>query len=119
MKRVLVVDDLQSIRELIVEIVSSLGYEVFVAENGQEAINFFQNNGKADLVITDRRMPKMGGEELTRWIKRNHHNVQVILITGDDLEIFGPIAYAAGADEVLSKPVSIGLLQQTIKNLID
>ncbi len=117
MQRILVVNDEPVIRELISEIVFNLGYEVLSVGNGKKAINFFQNGGEASLVITDRRMPEMLGEELTSWVTRNR-KIPVIMVTGDDLEVVGPVAHAAGASEVLGKGHLTIELPAAIKSVI-
>lgn len=102
-KRILVVDDTQAIRELMRDLLIKHGYEVFTAENGREAIIFFQAGGVVDAVVTDRRMPEMGGEELTRWIKNQRPEIKVMVASSDELGVFAQSARDAGADTVISK----------------
>lgn len=102
-KKVLVVDDDDNTRTLIALIAEQLGYEVFLAENGEKAVLFFQTGGETDVVITDRRMPCMGGEELTRWIKSRYPLIKIIFASSDHVKDFHSVARAAGADIVLHK----------------
>lgn len=104
-KGILIVDDNEDFRELIADIVKLFGYAVFLAENGEEAVRFFQTGGdiEVEAVVTDRRMPIMGGEELTRWIKSRYPSIKVIFASSDHIKEFGPVARAAGADIVLHK----------------
>ncbi len=60
-KRILVVEDDTSIRELLVELLESEGYEVSSAVNGLEGIRHLQNNPKPDLILVDLMMPVMDG----------------------------------------------------------
>lgn len=103
MKRILVVDDSQVIRELMRDLLIKHGYEVFTAENGREAIVFFQAGCIVDAVLTDYRMPEMNGEELTRWIKSQRPGIKVIVASSYDPDKFAHPARDAGADAIISK----------------
>jgi CheY-like chemotaxis protein len=121
LKQILVADDDASIREFLIELLEANCYHVVAAvENGQEAINFLENGREADMVITDLKMPKIGGITLIRWVKNHRHNIPVILITGNayDDDVIRQ-ARDAGANDILGKPISIEVLKQTIKNLFD
>jgi CheY-like chemotaxis protein len=61
MKRILVVEDDTSIRELLVELLESEGYEVGSAVNGLEGLKFLQSGGRPDLILIDLMMPVMDG----------------------------------------------------------
>lgn len=102
-KRILVVDDTHAIRELMRDLLIEHGYEVFTAENGGEAIIFFQAGGIVDAVLTDHRMPEMNGEDLTRWIKSQRPGIKVIVASSDELDEFAQPARDAGADAAISK----------------
>jgi CheY-like chemotaxis protein len=75
-----------------------------------------------DLVITDLNMPGMRGEEVLRWIAREHRpthpSIKAIAMSGDDLPATESAARAAGADEFLSKPSGLGNLAAAIENLL-
>jgi two-component system chemotaxis sensor kinase CheA len=103
-KRVLLVEDSLTTRALLKSIISSLGFEVFTAENGVEALNMLAEN-KSDLVLTDIQMPEMDGLEMTRLIKADPEiqNIPVVMITslaGEDEIREG---MEAGADAYIKK----------------
>ena len=79
--KVLLVDDDTTLLELFGSFLQSAGYEVETAESGIEGIRKFRNN-RAHVVITDRSMPHMDGEQMTEVIKSINPDVPVILITG-------------------------------------
>ncbi|MCK4848147.1 MAG: response regulator, partial [Candidatus Heimdallarchaeota archaeon] len=85
------------------------GYRVFSASNGQDAIDFFENNGeKPDLILLDVLMPKMDGLEVCRWIKKQSDlkSIPILLFTakvGKKDRIAGE---EAGADAYINKPFS-------------
>jgi CheY-like chemotaxis protein len=112
-RRVLVVDDDPMIREVISTYLSEDGYSVELATNGREALEKFDAS-EFDIVLTDRSMPEMGGDELARELKKRKANVPVILLTG-----FGDIMAAAGekpagVDMVMSKPFTMAGLQNML-----
>ncbi|MDR1695039.1 MAG: response regulator [Endomicrobium sp.] len=79
--KILVVDDEQGIRELLISEFSKLGYGVLFAVNGEDAISKLQSE-KAELIITDMNMPKLDGMDVLKYVKENSPESEVIIITG-------------------------------------
>lgn len=100
----LCVDDDSGIRELYELLLTSFGYEVWVAEDGRSALELFRSKGKRiDAVILDYQMPEMNGVELATELKRERPNLPVIMISGShpDLEKkseFVDVALPKGVD---------------------
>ena len=119
-KRILVVDDNETIRFLIKEIiVLAMGYEVVLASNPKEAIKIIGEK-HIDLVITDRNMPWMLGEELVRHIKFNCPEIKVIFVSSAMTPEIEKVALTAGADVVMdkSKFIHIETTKFTINKLL-
>jgi len=114
-KRILVADDEQGVRALLVEVLELYDYEIDVVENGVEAINLIDKRSY-DLIITDYMMPEMDGLELTRRIKAKYPYIPILIITGtghvQDL-------LKSGATACIMKPFEIDDLQSTIKNILN
>jgi CheY-like chemotaxis protein len=88
MQRILVIDDEPSIRSLITMMLKGLGYDVEVAEDGEKGIQLFRKPGNFDLVITDIRMPNIGGNEVGAYIRNSHKShTPLIAITGYPEEV--------------------------------
>lgn len=105
MARILVIDDDRMIRKVIEKSLSSLGYEVVTAESGEDGLNRIKAI-KPDVVITDKVMPGMDGFEVTRRLRRQPEftHIPILVLTGDQ-ELEDKLeAFAAGADDYLSKP---------------
>lgn len=114
-KRILVVEDDNSIRELLVELLQSEGYEVAAAVNGLEGIKYLQANGNPDLILIDLMMPIMDGytfrtEQMknTEWSK-----VPVVVMSAEanakeKMKNFGITAF-------LSKPVELDTILKTVE----
>lgn len=103
--RILVVDDEDSIRQLLDRVFASHGYTTIHARNGQEALELIAQKG-ADLVISDVLMPDMDGMELCRQLKSNPETalLPVLLLTSLSNTQDRTHAFESGADEFVSKP---------------
>jgi len=78
---ILLVDDEPAIRSILDRFLTGGGYRVVCSGNGAEGLKRFQET-PFDVVIVDRGMPEMNGEEMARRIKETHPHVPMILITG-------------------------------------
>jgi two-component system sensor histidine kinase and response regulator WspE len=103
-KRILVVDDSLTVREVERRLLENNGYEVTVAVDGVEAWNTIQFN-RFDLIVSDVDMPRMNGIELIRKIKGhpNLKEVPVIIVSYKDREQDRMLGLEAGADYYLTK----------------
>ncbi len=117
MKRVLIVDDDDAMRMALVDSLESCGYEVTAAENGQEAMEMFQKE-TFSVVISDMRMPRVGGMDVLRQIKKISAQTPVILITAYGTVKTAVEAMKEGAAEFLMKPFSLDDLEFTVKNVL-
>ena len=82
---ILLVEDDPILRKIQRETLSSLGYRLFEAENGEEAISMFENHiDQIDLIIMDVVMPLMGGVEAARKIRKMSKDINIIFVTGYD-----------------------------------
>jgi FixJ family two-component response regulator len=104
--RVLVVDDEEEILELLGEYLKARGHEVRTAYDGRDAIDLIRQ-GALDLVITDLKMPGMGGIELQTEIARLNQPVATILMTGFGTVETAVQAMQAGAYDYLLKPFKL------------
>lgn len=117
-KKVLVVDDDESLRRVIEYNISEEGYQVFSATNGKEAMDIFREED-VDLVITDLQMPEMGGIDLIRQIRAVSPSAMVIVVTA-----FGTVDTAVesmklGAFEYITKPFNRDELKMVAKKALE
>jgi signal transduction histidine kinase/DNA-binding response OmpR family regulator len=101
--RVLVVDDVATNRELLVELLTRIGFEVRTAADGEEAL-VAHAVFRPDLVLMDLRMPGLDGLETTRRLRRGGSLAVIIAITASGLSDAEGEALAAGADAFVRKP---------------
>jgi DNA-binding response OmpR family regulator len=103
---ILVVDDEELIRGLIVSFLSTLGHSCITAMDGVDALDKMKGN-KIDAVITDIKMPNMDGIILTKEISRQYPEVPIMVMTAFDEEYSAGTAISVGAREFIKKPFSL------------
>jgi two-component system response regulator HydG len=102
-ERILVVDDAQYTLELLQRNLLSMGYVVFAAPGVPDAIRVLEET-PIDLVVTDLKMPRVGGLDLVRHVRENYKHTEVMVITGY-ASVEGAVeAVKTGAEEYLAKP---------------
>jgi len=113
--RLLAVDDDPMVREIITAYLSQEGCTVELAANGKEGLAKFCA-GDFDIVLTDRTMPEMGGDQLAREVKKRKPQVPVVLLTGAGEGMIAAGEKPAGVDLVMGKPFTMaGLLTALAK----
>ncbi len=118
MKRVLVVDDERKMRRVLQMLLEQMGLESSPAESGEEALALFQQE-KFDLVMTDLRMPGMGGMAWIEKLRTLDADVPVIVLTA-----YGTVATAVeamkhGAFDFILKPFDVDAVEVVIRNALD
>ena len=103
---ILVVDDEELIRNLIVTFLSGLGHLCVTAMDGVDALNKLEGN-KVDAIVTDIRMPGMDGIFLTREISIQYAGLPIMVMTAFDEEYSVATALSVGAREFIKKPFSL------------
>lgn len=111
--RILVVDDEPQITRVLRRSLSSKGYEVQVAEDGEEALDVFRK-WNPDIVITDLFMPRMGGLELCRRIRKTSQ-VPILILSVKGEERAKVEALDTGADDYVTKPFGMDELFARIR----
>ncbi len=104
--KILVVDDEELIRNLVISGLSELGHSWITAIDGADALNKMGEN-KFDAVITDITMPNMDGIILTREISNQYPTIPVMVMVGFDEEYSIGTAISVGAREFIKKPFSL------------
>jgi DNA-binding NtrC family response regulator len=113
MNKVLVVEDEPNLRKVLATLLRREGYEVSVAENGEQGLAEFDRGGAA-VVITDLVMPKVGGMEVLRTINSRDPDVPVIIITAHGTVDSAVEAIKLGAFDYITKPFDQAELQTVI-----
>ncbi len=101
--KILVADDEPLMRNLLIRILESEGYQVNVVSSGIEALECLQKD-RYDLLLSDVKMPGISGFELLRRVKAAYPEVAVIMMTGYGEAYSIKQALMDGADEYITKP---------------
>ena len=121
-RKILVVDDNQDIRELVMHILDADGFHVFSAPDGENALAILKSN-QMDLILLDVMMPGTSGLELLMEIRtgslKNHREVPVIMITAmattEDIDK----ALAIGANSYIVKPFRGSLIREKVRTILE
>ena len=115
---ILVVDDESRMRKLLKDFLTAKGYQILEAEDGEKAIEVFEENrNKIKLILLDVMMPKLDGWSVLRKI-RQESNLPVIMLTArgeEQDELFG---FELGVDEYISKPFSPKILVARVEAIL-
>ena len=108
--KLLLVDDEEGIRKVLGISLSDIGYQVFTAENGEQALEIFHRENPP-IVLTDIKMPGMDGIELLQKIKHENPDTEVIMITGHgDMDLaIKSLKYQA--IDFVTKPINDDVLE--------
>ncbi|MEM7345767.1 MAG: ATP-binding protein, partial [Chloroflexota bacterium] len=114
--RILIVDDNWTNRQLLLRLLNPLGFELREAENGQEAVNVWED-WSPQLIWMDMRMPIMDGYEATRQIKSTTKGqaTAIIALTASTLEEERAVVLSAGCDDFVRKPFHEGDIFETMQ----
>ncbi len=116
MKRILIAEDNDSNYILMTYILKKY-YQFDRARNGQEAVEK-TNSEPYDLILMDIKMPVMDGLEATKKIKESHPDLPIIALTANAFDSDRQIAFDAGCNEFLSKPISSEVCLKTIAKVL-
>jgi len=115
---ILVIDDDQSILQLVSDILNRHGYAPIAAADGNAGLELFKKE-KPPLVLTDIQMPGMSGIEILKKIKEVSPTAQVIIFSGFGTTDDVIRALRLGASDYLAKPFNIGLLLHTVSRCVE
>lgn len=117
---VLIVDDDPMLLSLLSDTLSSVGYEIRSAPNGEEALERINNgDGDVDIIIADISMPGIDGLELLRRVKSRRPDIPVILMTGVSMQGIRTKALEEGADGFLDKPFRLAAVEKLMSRLLN
>jgi two-component system cell cycle response regulator DivK len=118
-QKILVVEDNQDNRELVVKVLKINGYHVIEAVDGEEAIEKTRAENP-DLILMDLFIPKIDGYEVTRRLKRDKDlkSIPIIALTAHAMKGDMEVALAAGCDGYIPKPIDVRELPKQIEHFL-
>jgi CheY-like chemotaxis protein len=112
---ILLVEDEPAVRQLFAQALVLEGYAVFEARNGQEAMRLFDEHGDTiDMLLTDLRMPYMGGAELAHNLRGRRRSLKLLCISGYPGKLDQDLAV-----DFLAKPFSRADLLKKVREVLD
>ena len=116
--KIMIVDDDQTMKSSLIEWFESEDHHVYGASSGEEAIEKIAD-GSFNIIITDLKMPGIDGLELLRYVKREHHNTEVIIMTAYGTVETAVNAMKEGAYDYVVKPFSPEEIDMVVKKIIE
>lgn len=116
--RILVADDEDVFRRLLVDFLTNEGFDIVEAVNGREALLISQNRDDIDLAILDVMMPEINGMDVCKRIKTSPKPIPVLILTAKDRDEDQIEAFESGADDYISKPFSFPIFILRVKSLL-
>jgi two-component system cell cycle response regulator DivK len=118
-KKILVVDDNQDSRELVVKVLKNKGYEIIEAIDGEEAVEKAIAQ-KPDLILLDISIPKLNGYEVTQKLKsmEEFENIPIVALTAHAMKGDRMKALEAGCEGYITKPINVRELPAQVKSFI-
>lgn len=117
MKKILIVEDEESIVKLLKYNLEREGYDIDVAYNGEDGFDM-AITGAYDLILLDLMLPKMDGIEVTKRLKQEKIDTPIIMLTAKDTELDKILGLEMGADDYVTKPFSIRELIARIRSVL-
>ncbi|MCX7744186.1 MAG: sigma-54 dependent transcriptional regulator [Flavobacteriales bacterium] len=118
MSKILVIDDQQSIRKTLREILEYENFEIDEAEDGQKGLDMARKNGY-DVILCDIKMPKLDGIEFLDKIMADGSDIPVIMISGHGNIDTAVEAIKKGAYDYIAKPIDLNRLLVTVRNALE
>jgi CheY-like chemotaxis protein len=116
---VLLVDDDDSMLEVGGDLLKVMGYHVYTARDGAEALDIYNRSGEEiDLVLMDMIMPRMGGGEAFDRIKKMNPAVKVLLLSGYSIDGEAAKILERGCSGFIQKPFKMDELSKTIESIL-
>jgi two-component system response regulator MprA len=116
--RILVVDDERAVRESLRRALELEGYEIELADDGQEALYRLEGQEQPDAVILDVLMPGIDGLEVCKRLRRTGSKLPVLMLTARDAVENRVAGLDAGADDYVTKPFALEELLARIRALL-
>lgn len=118
-KKILIVDDNQDSRDLVVKVLKNRGYQMVEAVDGEDALEKATAENP-DIILMDISIPKLDGYEVTRRLKSQEKfkNIPIIALTAHAMKGDKEKAMQAGCDGYITKPISVHELPDQIKSYL-
>jgi DNA-binding response OmpR family regulator len=115
---IILIDDDRTWLHAAVDLLRAEGFDVEAAEDGQRGLELLDRSSPV-LVILDTHMPRLGGFDVLRELRRRGQRVPILMVSSEDQASLMAQALADGASSFLRKPVAAELLLRAVRRLIE
>ena len=116
---VLVVEDEQTVRDLIVEVLHDLGYKTLQAGDGPSGLRVLQSSVQIDLLVSDVGLPGLNGRQLADQARETRPDLKVLFITGYAESAATPSGFLDPGMAMITKPFAVDTLMSRIRDMIE
>lgn len=116
-RRILIVEDEATLRRIVADAMELAGYEVAVAEDGEEGLRLFEG-GRFDLVVADIMMPRMDGFQMVRRMRQLHPKTQFLFLSARSSSDDVVEGFRSGGHDYLRKPFAMNELMVRVEALL-
>ncbi len=117
--KVVIVDDDDGFRDILGINLGEEGFDVLAFANGEDALGYFENDGHADIILLDWKMPGLTGLEVLRRIRGRGIEIPVVFLTVMSEEIYEEAALAGGAVDFVDKGRSLSIILKRMRLILD
>lgn len=117
MVSILLVEDDTNLRKMMQIFLKQRNYNVYISENGQEALNIFQYN-HIDLIICDIMMPKMDGYTLVKEVRSINEYIPILMVTAKESKEDKIKGFQLGTDDYMVKPIDLDEMLMRVEALL-
>lgn len=118
-ERVMVVEDEVAVRQLVAAALRTHGYEVYEAGSGEEVLDWVEEGGRTDLLLSDVILPGIDGREMCARLAEVHSDFKVLFMSGYSDTVLTEDGVLDGDTHLLPKPFSIDVLTRRVREVLD
>jgi DNA-binding NtrC family response regulator len=116
--RILIADDEEAARRSLGQILAEDGYEIFLAQDGEEALRLVAEHSP-DILLSDLKMPKLDGHELLTRVRQGYPDVALVIMTAHGTIRSAVKAVQEGAEDYLTKPIDVEDLERVLQRILN
>lgn len=117
MINILIVEDDKNLRRLMEVFLKQNGYEVFLAQDGEKAIEIFEDR-HIDLIVCDIMMPKVNGYQLVKDLRNSNYDLPILMVTAKETIEDKRKGFLVGVDDYMVKPIDLDEMILRVKALL-
>lgn len=115
---VLLVEDEEDVRNLLIDVLVDSGYAVLEAIDGQSGLEILQSDARIDLLVTDIGLPKLNGQKMVQIARLARPSLRVLFMTGYAELAIGPASFLTDGMQMMTKPFSLEAMVSRVRDML-